>query len=465
MRHQMKVTTRGGQLHIRTGPGMNYKIVGYLNNGSSIIVNELKTVNKWKWYKHESGRGWSCAYRADWKATYLKFVKDLDPPKPKPKPVPPPPPPKDYSNIEKLLNDKANIKDSNVDFSSFTVTAGKGHTSSEGLKDPPIEARSSGPVSPRVIIDSTTKENLDRIRKNLNIINGSTHSTITSALFNTVDRLKVAKPDYHLTKTFSHVFFTRPDLYLLNSDCTLAPLVKNDPLYYYLYKNDSNILKCLSKYQTSSHDLNLFLSNTAQSFEVADEFVKTTEHGETFTGYKVQYGLSNIESRTAGTFNIKYVDDKNYTIYKIHKAWVEYISKVYRGELSPRSEYRYKKILDYACSVYYIVCGEDGETILFWTKYFGVFPTNVPSSTSSWSAGSLLKIPEYNITYAYAFKEDFTPLTLAELNINTKSKGTIAYRKIYEPEQLGTGKTFVNAPFIETKIYNNEYVFRLKFKH
>lgn len=465
MKHQLRVTTGNSRLHIRSGAGMQYKVTGYLASGSRIVATELKTINGWKWYKHD--KGWSCAYRSDWKETYLVFEKDLDPPPPPTPPSPPKPAPPaiDYNKINNLMNDKQDITSANIDLTKFQVRAGTGYESSENLVIPRSMATSNeNRTSYETVIDVNTVANLERVKKNLNVMNGSGFSSITAALFNSFDRFKVPFPEYHLAKTYSYVFFTRPDLNIMVND-KLAAQVENDPLYYYLYKNDKNILKSLTSGFSASHDFQTFLSNTAQSFEVSDEFVRTVEHGETLTGFKVQYGTSNIESRTAGTFSISYTDDKNYTIYKIHKAWVEYISRVYRGEFVPRKDYRYKKILDYACSVYYFVCAEDGETILFWTKYFGVFPTNIPASTSSWGKGNLIKTPEYSITYAYAFKEDFTPLTLAEFNVNSKASGTIAYRKIYESVNCATGKTFANAPFIETYTTNGEYVFKLKFRN
>jgi hypothetical protein len=213
---------------------------------------------------------------------------------------------------------------------------------------------------------------------------------------------------------------------------------------------------------SSSHDLNPFLSNLAGSFEISDEYIKTIEHGETLTGYKVQYGRHNIESKTAGTFNINYVDDKNLSVYKLHKAWVEYISRVYRGALSPRHKYIQKKILDYATSVYYFVCGPDGSTILFWSKYYGVFPTNIPSSANSWSKGSMIKVPDYSISYSYSNKEDFNPAILVEFNQN--SRGEFNYKKEFIPELGQAGTSFSGNPFIESGFANGQSTFKLRFR-
>jgi hypothetical protein len=250
----------------------------------------------------------------------------------------------------------------------------------------------------------------------------------------------------------------------MDGPSSLLSDVDNDPTFYYLFKNNPDILRALTRYFDSSHDFHPFIGNTAQSFELSDEYVKTVEHGETFTGYKVQYGKNNIESKTAGSFSISYVDDQNFSVYKTHKAWIDYISKIYRGEFTTYPEYIQKKILDYACSAYYFLCGPDGETILFWSKYFGVFPTNAPSSSSSWSKGNIMRMPEFSVNYAYAWKEDFSPLSLAEFNMN--SSGSYIYKKIYEPSLLATGKTFAGAPFIETKQdASGGYVFKLKFRN
>jgi hypothetical protein len=236
----------------------------------------------------------------------------------------------------------------------------------------------------------------------------------------------------------------------------------NDPTYYYLDQSDQELMTSLTEDFSKSHDLNPFLSNLAASFEISDEYIKTIEHGETLTGYKVQYGRHNIESRTAGTFNINYVDDKNLSVYKLHKAWVEYISRVYRGALSPRRKYIQKKVLDYATSVYYFVCGPDGSTILFWSKYYGAFPTNIPSSANSWSKGSMIKVPDYSISYSYSNKEDFNPAILVEFNEN--SRGEFKYKKAFIPEIGQAGTSFSGNPFIESVTENGQGAFKLRFR-
>lgn len=153
--------------------------------------------------------------------------------------------------------------------------------------------------------------------------------------------------------------------------------------------------------------------------------------------------------------------------FHMHKVWTDYISAVYRGEMSPHLKYINNKIIDYASAVYYILCAEDNETILFWTKYYGVFPTMAPSSVLSWGKGNLLAHPEYSIEYEYAFKEDFNPLTLVEFNEHDYGKTNFTYVPTYSHNNLGIGQPWVGAPFIETVNGNSierPYTLKLRFR-
>ena len=45
----------------------------------------------------------------------------------------------------------------------------------------------------------------------------------------------------------------------------------------------------------------MLLSNFAQSFSLSDETLATNTYGQSYTGFKVTYGKSLNESRSAGT--------------------------------------------------------------------------------------------------------------------------------------------------------------------
>ena len=77
----------------------------------------------------------------------------------------------------------------------------------------------------------------------------------------------------------------------------------------------------------------------------------------------------------------------------------------------------YSKTLDYGASVYVFKCGPDGEDVLYWSKYYGVFPTNTGASALSWNlSDSIGDAPKLNIKFKYSFKRDMSPISLFEFN-------------------------------------------------
>lgn len=502
MRWEVQVTTKKANLYIRTGPSKSYKIMGRMAPGTKFIVNDRKVNDGWEWLKHEKTGYWSCKRERGVSYDYLKIVKDLDPPKPPepvkepdpPAPAPPPAPkplPPKASNItENELNGNLfgsggetawhkrvlTLEEEERKLSSARITTvtGGSNTSSSKSRSKAYDPSSTTDEGIGVTITNSSTYTASKLQNDMQYIyynldisygGGGFYSGLMPQIFHNFNRYGVEFVDRQLPKTFPHVFFTRPDLNIVKSDGTLTQQAKSDDLYNYVWTNNANIVKSLTQFYTTKHQFNTFIHNNAKSFEVSDEFIKPTEHGETLTGNKIQYGKSDIESRSAGEFSISYVDDANLNVYKMHKLWVDYISKVYRGHFYPRDPYKFNKTLDYTCAAYYILCGPDGETILFWSKYYGVFPTNIPSSTLSWSKGNVLGNPEMSINYSYSFKEDFDPIALAEFNELCATKASSSKARInYDGNHASMGSTLVGAPYIDSVKVGGRKFFKLKWR-
>lgn len=460
MPYNIQVTSSNG-VNYRTQPSTaTGKKVGVYPKGTKLYCNTKTKTGEETWYQVASNGYWVCGYqpKGGW------YIKGID---------------GTANKTDTTSKPSSNTSKSQASSSSNNSTSSFGQILESGGKVTGVQVISNGSNSAQAFnsisttpelndfkIDTTwLKHYINIIKRNHNIyVEGD--ESVMKKYFEQFNRFSIDFPDISLDKTFSHVFITRPDLNILanssrNSD--LHPQVANDPNCYYLFKTRPEILTSLTKNHSANHDFNPFLCNKAASFEVSDEFIKTGEMGETFTGHKISYGKNNIESKTAGSFSISYQDDNELNVYKMHKMWVDYISKVFRGEWNPKEEYIKDKTLDYAVSMYYFLTAADGETILFWSKYYGAYPTNIPSSTLSWSKGNIVQNPEYSITYQYSFKEDFNPLALAEFNINSKGGGFV-YNKIYEPTLLSTGKTFCGSPFIDTVNKNGVYQYKLRFR-
>ena len=314
-------------------------------------------------------------------------------------------------------------------------------------------------------------DDMDEIRKSINTdVRGK--QNLYKKYLNKYNKFKMVYGDDMLSKTFAHVFFVRPDCNIFAEnfkDYSLVPALENLPEFYYARRHCPDILRQLTqKPYGYGHEFMLYPSNKVRSFEVADEYITTDSYGQGCTGYKIPYGKHNVESRTSDKFSISYIDDRDLHLYNMHKLWIDYISYIYRGKITPRKTYMQNKVIDYATCLYYILCAEDGQTVIFWSKYWGVFPTKAPSSTFSYTSenpGGISK-PEFTIEYQYGWKEDFNPLSLVEFNEhgnNNKYK----YIEPFQHNKLGPSYTWSGAPFIET--FNSTendvpYTFRLRFR-
>ena len=187
------------------------------------------------------------------------------------------------------------------------------------------------------------------------------------------NRFKVPELNIQMSKCFGHVFFTRPSCNVLDSNRNLTEDIANHPNFVYANNTCKGLLEELSEYGPSGcgNEFNMLLSNNSKGFALNDETLNTNSYGTTFSGYKVSYGKDDVESKVVGDFSTTFIDDKRIHNYRFIKLWVEYIAGVYRGKIVPTEDNEIQKILDYTSSVYYILTAEDGETILFWSKYFG----------------------------------------------------------------------------------------------
>ena len=478
MKWEMKVSNVTTRLRKRTGPSTSYRITSYMSPGQTGIVVDSKTVGSSTWYKWEDGT-WSSGH-------YLTKVKDLEPAV---TPTPENPvkneDPKDNDpgitldfgnnnlNTSGLLGDSNNLgaSVSNANWyqpSLLTFNVTKKGLITNGLNDKTTNDD---------ISDNQILKELSRIKYNMDIsyaykseayynTSSTYYSDLQTKLYNSFNRNKTPFADKELSKTFAYVFFTRPDLNILarsnGGALALTEQTGYDPKYKYLWANNNWCLKSLVTAGNSYHKFLVLLSNEAKSFEVNDTVLKTVEHGETYNGNKVIYGSSDQESNAAGEMSIRYVDTCNLDIFKLHVAWTDYINKVSRGIFEPKREYKLNRILDYASSCYYFLCGPDGSTILYWQKLTGVFPVNTGESTFSWDSGTLLAKPEINKKYMYSMRNTMDPYILQEFNsLTTANYNNLKVKMPYSNQNCQTGSTLTHSPYIAQSKVDGKQFYRL----
>lgn len=288
-------------------------------------------------------------------------------------------------------------------------------------------------------------------------------------IFNKFNRHRLVSADNELLGTRGHVFITQPNMNLNFSHPNGGDVLSRSmnvmhahasPLMYNMLKSHRVLMQYLMGGGGQGHPFIPIMTDRITSLDVADEVLETAEHGETLTGWKNNYAMSTIKSRTAGSVNLTFRDDDMLSIYKLIKVWVEYMNAVYRGEAYPNMALSTKRILDYAVSIYYFLTKTDGEEILYWCKFTGCFPTAVPTSNFSDSSTESVS-PTYTVPFQYAVKDDFNPLSVVEFNHLSKS---IPFTAIptYNPNTYHGTKSFVGCPFVDTQTQGRLY--RLKFR-
>ena len=509
------VTTRQTRLNVRSGPSTSHSIIGKLNKGETIEVGDSVSEGGWTWVSYDGG--WVCQKDPRYSYPFLNISvepEDIEPAPAEPEPAPKMP---DYSDITaELLSEyeyegneiepgrtysingsavqyeNKKLKATKLDSSSTTNSKWKANKNTGSMTDDQLKnierrtpyyvqnhfgyptmkgfSNSKGYYEYNYYMDydrDRLSSDLQGLRDTFNLgIEG--RDQLYRQYTEYYNRFKLPNPNDALHKTFSHVFFVRPDCNILKrtgSGFKLVDKLKDNPNYYYAYHKSPELLRQLVNDAGYDHDFMMYLSNKAKSFQLSDESINFDTYGRTLTGHKISYGKTNVESKTAGDFTITYNDDRDLHVFHIHKLWADYISNVFQGIFNPKTEYMLNRILDYVANVYYIMTAEDGETVIFWSKYYGVFPVTIPSSQYSWSAGNILSNPEFDVRYQYSFKEDYNPLSIVEFNSHS-NKDDLKYIPTIHKNTYTTNTTWVGAPFIET--FNNNsltpYTFKLRFR-
>lgn len=330
------------------------------------------------------------------------------------------------------------------------------------------------PGDPKLSNMSDLEDNLTLVRKSFGIIIPDDNDTARSAKFYLYNRFKV--PDISLAhnKTTTHVFFTRPDLNIINPSFSAGggktmvhDQVMNHTESAMIWRRYPEIFKLLADGSRvgDSNNFNMLLSNQVSSFSLTDESLATVRHGKSWREHEIVYG-QNYTGRVAGEFTCTFDETSEYSVLNMLKLWMTYIDNVATGAWSPNYYYAKNekraggefdhvtnRELDYGASVYVFKCGPDGEDILYWSKYFGVFPIVSGSSALSWErSGQIGTTPSLNITFAYSMKRDMSPISLIEFNQNARAKGEQEYIPGYSYGNAGSIQPFVGCPYIQFQL-------------
>lgn len=254
-------------------------------------------------------------------------------------------------------------------------------------------------------------------------------------LFHNRYRYGVLNAYQTLTNSREFLFFTKPDLNIIPSGNNESPIVningtkidhatylngvlQNYPFWIELCQRYPGVVECL---QGSLHlggrvdPFNHLLANMVQSnIDVPGLSAEMTETPTNMYGVGYNYRGSSESSDDGFDFSLEFKDTKYLPVYNYFKAYEEYETLKHHGVIGPHIQYIYDKVLHDQYSIYKFVVGDDGETIIYYAKYYGVKSKSLPRDV--FNANTYDNGLSYSVDFNAAFVEDMNPLILSDFN-------------------------------------------------
>lgn len=250
------------------------------------------------------------------------------------------------------------------------------------------------------------------------------------------NRMQWANPDYAIGSTREYLFFTKPDLGILNRKTgNLVKGLGNDPFWTEMVNkyrdviqmlqysapkvtNDNSWMAKSAKYVKRKEFITLLTNAVSGSLDLPGSSAETTETGSTIYGTTIQYRKGAWKSDEGYDFSLEFVDSPYLQVYHLFKMWEEYTKMKDIGAVSPPGSrncnpYRINKILHDQIGIFKFIVGEDMETIRYYAYLTGCFPKSVPrDSFNNINPGAI----SYSIDWHAQFVEDMNPLILIHFN-------------------------------------------------
>lgn len=260
-------------------------------------------------------------------------------------------------------------------------------------------------------------------------------------------------PHNRVQGTKEYVFFTKPRIPIIvsgslpdGSQFAKIPYFKN--LYDRGYKE---ILQDLSGSGSGdpSPFIKILTNRISSNIDIPGLQVDIMETAHNLWGTKITYPKTSMSSDENMEFTCEFEETKYLEIYHLFKAWDLYRQMKWWGIISPPDYCIQYKILNDHIAVYKFIVGEDGETLLYWCKWTGVFPSSIGRDTFS-------EIPnEGPLKITVTFKvsgwfEDMEPSILSDFNslIDNNDKGNRNPWTIWDYTIGGISQENMNTPYL-----------------
>lgn len=217
---------------------------------------------------------------------------------------------------------------------------------------------------------------------------------------------------------FPIIFMTTPSMTVYENGEVPETLLNANPLFALLAENDPYILKQLQySFGGSTSAFIKLATNRFKGITLKDFNMRTVDEHENYYGWKQILPASTVDNFTAeSSLTVNFSESKNLDMTKLFYAWMNYIEVVRYGLHEPRKVTRDSRILDFTSSIYFFLLDFDMRTILYFCKYTGVYPTNVPLGSLIMSDITSRGPVETSMTFAYQYKEEMNPQIIYDFN-------------------------------------------------
>lgn len=268
-----------------------------------------------------------------------------------------------------------------------------------------------------------------------------------SAIVTMYNRTRIPIADIEHRKAFRYIFITRPECYLLgydNGDVRLSVQANKDEDMQTSWCRMPHVIRALSPVYVAPSpgspiyaNWNYLLCNRVMSMTTSGQTLSVTDsvtkgvRGATVTPGKL------MTSNLGNTIELTFRDTKYMDVYEMLRIWMMYIHKRHTGQFFPPYDgyqylnsgfstgvarehmHPYDRALEYCASIYDIITNETGTKILYWCKYYGVYPTSANTSIlSNENASSITTEARVNAQFLYQYKQENVFRNLVEFNFN-----------------------------------------------
>lgn len=246
---------------------------------------------------------------------------------------------------------------------------------------------------------------------------------------------RVLDPYSRLNDTREHLFFVKPDLHICATGTeledgyggkedysvnglTLNPQLDTNAYFRDLITRYPDVVKELQNSAGSNNKdpFSHLLSFTVNSnLDLPGSEASTIDTGNTIFGTNLEYLKDSEVADENPSFSLEFIDTKKLEVYQYFKAYSMYHIARKSGIVTPpHIDYiRYKRLHN-VMGIFKFLIDEDGETIVHYSYFWGVYPVSVPRE--AFSNQEFNEGLTFSISFKAAFVEDSDPRILDHFN-------------------------------------------------